>query len=308
MKTFVAEKMPELFWHEIKQNGWESYFSTLNKKEAEIVIIRTQTKANSVFFDQFPKMKMIIRAGTGFDNIDLAEAKGKNIIVCNTPEANAISAYEHTMSFIFALLKQHQISENNLLSGNWKSGLQNNWELSELKALIVGVGRVGTKVATALRFFGANVKGVDPYLTKEEWDDKQIDAISFEEGLSWCNLLSFHCPLTPKSFHMFGGSILAFFQNPLWLINTARGKIVDINAVEQGLRSNKILGFATDVFENEPPDSLDFFKSENVLITPHVGSFTKSAKKRMSLETLQVWKAYISSGKVLNDIAKLKYL
>ncbi|HGY11073.1 MAG TPA: hypothetical protein ENK36_01745, partial [Desulfobacterales bacterium] len=163
MNTYVVENMPEIFWQEIKKNGWEIYFSTHKNKEAEIAIIRTQTFADRSFFDQFPNLKMLIRAGTGFDNIDLSEAKMRNIVVCNTPEANAISAFEHTISFIFSLIKQLKISEKNLFSGNWKSGLLNNWELSDLKTLIVGVGRVGTKVAKALQYFGAEVKGVDPY-------------------------------------------------------------------------------------------------------------------------------------------------
>lgn len=308
MKTFVAEKMPDFFWQEIKQNDWQKYFSTINKKDAEIVIVRTQTKANSFFFDHFPKLKMIIRAGTGFDNIDLNVAQKRNIIVCNTPEANAISAYEHTMSFIFALLKQHKTNEKNLLSGKWKTGLQNNWELSDLRALIVGAGRVGTKVAKALQYFGAEVKGVDPYLSKQEWNDKQIDPINFKEGVSWCNLLSFHCPLTPKTYQLFGKSILAFFYKPIWLINTARGQIIDTNTVKEGLKQNLIFGFATDVFSKEPPELSDLFKLDNVFTSPHVGSFTSKAKIRLSQETLHVWKAFSFSGEIISDVIKLKYL
>lgn len=308
MITYVAEYMPETFWQEIKEKGWERYFFTLYKREAEIVIIRTQTIADGSFFDQFPKMKLIIRAGTGFDNIDLNEAKQRNIAVCNTPEANAISASEHTIAFIFSLLKRIAVTQKNLISGYWKSGLTNNWELSDLKALIVGVGRVGTKVAKALQFFGSEVKGVDPFLSKSDWLTKQIDSVSFKEGLSWCNLISFHCPLTSQTYHYFGGSILSEIYNPVWLINTARGKVVDNNIVEEGLISKKILGFATDVYELEPPNLLKFYELENVIVTPHVGSYTFKAKQRMSFETLKVWQAFNFNGKITNDINNLKYL
>ncbi len=308
MKTYVAEPMPDLFWQEIKKNFWESHFSTIDKKDAEIVIIRTQTKADVLFFDHFPILKMIIRAGTGFDNIDLNAAEKKKIVVCNTPEANAISAYEHTMSFIFALLKQHKINEKNLLSGNWKTGLQNNWELSDLKALIIGVGRVGTRVAKALQYFGAEVKGVDPYLSELEWQEKQIDSVTFKEGVSWCNLISFHCPLTVHTFHYFGSSILEDIQQPVWLINTARGEIVDNKVVEEGLESNQILGFAADVFDREPPELLRFYREKKVYLSPHTGSFTLNAKYRMSFEVLKVWETFNFSHEILNNVFDLKYL
>ncbi len=302
MKTFVTEVMPELFWKIIKENNWLEYFTDQPSDDVEIIIIRTKTVVDKSFFERFPKLKLLIRAGTGFDNIDIKEAQKSNIQICNTPEANALSAHEHTISFIFALLKQHETAQKNLLKGNWKKGLENNWEISDLKALIVGVGRVGTRVAKALKYFGAEVKGVDPYLSKSDWNEKQVSPISYSEGLKWCNLISFHCPLTHETKNYFDETTLDILKNPIWLINTARGGIVLQSALKTGLEYGKLLGFAADVFSVEPPLKLEFSDFSNVILTPHIGSFTRKAKERLSEETLLVWKAYVFQHKIQNPI------
>jgi len=301
MKTFVLEPMPDLFWKEIKHNNWQTYFTDI-KKKSEIVIIRTQTQFDKKMYHEFPKMKMIIRAGSGFDNVDISEAKKHNIIVCNTPNANAYSAYEHTLSFIFALIKQHQESKDQILKGNWKHKLRSNWEISDLKILVVGVGRVGTLVCDTLKSLGAEVRGVDPYLTVSDWEKKNVDKTTFKEGLKWCNTISFHCPLTKETHSYFNIEVMNKLKNPIWLINTSRGKVVDESAVIEGLNSTKLLGFATDVFIQEPWQIKDYANNSNVIVTPHMGAYTKKAKDRMSLETIDVWSNYVFNQKIVSEV------
>ena len=302
------EPMPDLFWQKIKQKGWENFFfqpeTIPATRKIEIVIIRTKTVFDRTMFQKFPALKMIIRAGSGFDNIDILEAEKRNVIVCNTPEANAISAYEHTISFIMALIKQHQIAKQNILRGNWKTGLKNNLELSDLNALIVGVGRVGTRVAKALQYFGARVKGVDPYLSKAEWHKKEVESIKYDDGIKWCNLISYHCPLTDETKNYFNDSTISLLGHHIWLVNTARGGIISENAVTTGFKCGKLLGFATDVFSVEPFTATDYADSNNVILTPHIGSFTRKAKNRISLETLEVWSKFVHHGLVISGINK----
>ncbi|MDO9529489.1 MAG: NAD(P)-dependent oxidoreductase [Syntrophales bacterium] len=308
MKTFVAEEMPELFRQIIKEKGWTDFFPEQPSDNVEIIIIRTKTVVDKLFLERFPKLKLLIRAGTGFDNIDIKEARKRNIQVCNTPDANALSAYEHTISFIFALLKQHRNAHQNLLQGKWKSGLNNNWEISDLKALIVGVGRVGTRVAQSLKYFGAEVKGVDPYLFESDWIERGILPIPYKEGLKWCNLISFHCPLTHETKNYFDETTLDILKNSSWLINTARGGIVLQSALKTGLEIGKLLGFAADVFSIEPPLKLEFSDFSNVILTPHIGSFTRKAKERLSEETLVVWKSFVFHNEILNPIENSFFL
>lgn len=305
------EPMPGYFWQKIKENNWERYFqkdTQVNLEKIEIIIIRTKTNFDKEYFQKFPNLKLIIRAGSGFDNIDILEAEKRNVIVCNTPEANAIPAYEHTLSFIFALIKQHQKCKSLVLNEDWNKNFSQNWEISDLKVLVVGVGRVGTRVAKALKFLGTEVKGVDPYLTNLEWNEKDVNKISYNKGLEWCNLLTYHCPLTQETLNYFSESILKELKNPVWLINTARGGIVDENVIEQGLSSGKILGFASDVFCEEPWKVQEFAKKENVILSPHTASFTEKAKKRMAIETLEVWSEYVFHHDIISEIDKRFYL
>jgi len=309
MKTLVLEPMPNLFWQEIQKKGWNSHFtdSIDSKDEIEIIIIRTKADFNKDKFAEFPNLKMIIRAGSGIDNIDIHEAQNKNVIVCNTPEANALSAYEQTLSFIFTLIKQLQISKTRVLNHIWKKDFKPNWEISDIKAIIVGVGRVGTQVAQTLKFLGAQIKGVDPYLSNSEWEQKKIEPIKYKEGIKWCNLLTFHCPLSNETENYFSEDVLASLNNPIWLINTARGKVVNESSVALGLSKGKIIGFAADVFEEEPWKIKRFAQNENVLLSPHVGAFTIKAKMRMSLETLEVWSNYVIHNQISNK-ADVRFL
>ena len=305
MKTLVLEPMPDLFWHEVKENGWSSFFYKKNQstiEKIEIIIIRTNTNFNKHLFDEFPDLKLIIRAGTGVDNIDIKIAQKRNIVVCNTPEANAFSAYEHTISFVFALIKQHQKAKESILNNSWKSQLPENLEISDLNVLLVGLGRVGTRVARTLLNLGADVLAVDPYLTPEEWAQKLVVETSYKAGLEWCNMLSFHCPLTRETKNYFSMKKLQQLQNPIWLINTARGKIVQEKAIEMGLQKGILLGVALDVFSSEPWKLKEFAKSNKVLLTPHTGSFTKKAKQRMALETLKVWSEFVFDNKIISPI------
>lgn len=296
MKTLVLEDMPNLFWQKVNENNWLGHF-TKDNSIAEIVIIRTKTQFNKKLFIKYPNLKVIIRAGTGMDNIDMKEAKRRDITVLNTPEANALSAYEHTISFILALIKQHQKWKSNILSNNWKSGISKNWEISDLKILVIGVGRVGTRVAKTMQILGAEVLGVDPYLTNREWKEKKIEKITYQNGLKWCNLLTFHCPLNNETTDYFDLGTLDKLENPIWLINTARGKIINEKLLPKGLQDKMILGFGTDVFKEEPWKVKNYAKFKNVLVTPHVGAFTKKAKKRMTFEVLKVLRHFAFNGK-----------
>ncbi len=305
MKTLVLESMPDLFWHEVKENGWSNFFHKKHQntfENTEIIIIRTNTNFTKQLFDEFPDLKLIIRAGTGVDNIDIKVAQKRNIVVCNTPEANAFSAYEHTISFVFALIKQHQKAKESILNNSWKSQLSENMEISDLRVLIVGLGRVGTRVAKTLLNLGADVLAVDPYLTPEEWEQKKVVEISYKAGLEWCNMLSFHCPLTRETRNYFSLKTLQKLQNPIWLLNTARGGVVQEKAIEMGFQKGTLLGVALDVFSSEPWKIKEFAKYNNVILTPHTGSFTKKAKQRMALETLKVWSEFVFDNKIISSI------
>ena len=306
MKTIVLEPMPKLFWEILKEKNLEKYFyqdeEKINSSEINIAIIRTKIQFNLNLFEKYPNLKLIIRAGSGFDNIDVKTALSKNIAVCNTPMANLNSAYEKTLSYIFAMTKNLFIHKTAVLSGKWKNDLKTDWEIKDLKALVVGCGKIGSKVAQTLKFLGAKVKGVDPYLSKEEKDNLNIDFTIYEEGISWCNLLTFHTPLTKETKHYFSKQTLEKLSNPIFLLNLSRGEVVDENILPIAIKNKKIMAFALDVFAQEPCKVKDFFKDEIAYLSPHSGAYTENAKNRLCEETIKVWEEFVYRQKVLYPV------
>ncbi|KQC03990.1 MAG: hypothetical protein APR54_09025 [Candidatus Cloacimonas sp. SDB] len=303
MKTLVLDPMPDRFWSLIKERHLEKYFtSDQNNSNIEIIIIRTKTFLSSKYLEKYSELKLIIRAGSGFDNIDLQETIKREIIVCTTPDSNAQAAFEHTISLILSLIKQHLTGKNQILKGKWKDGLKPCWEITDIKALIVGVGRIGSKVGKFLQTMGAEVKGVDPFLTPSEWEQRKIIETDYVTGIRWCNLITYHCPLYNQTRDYFSKKTLDEIADSIWLINTARGGILNEDAVKAGLRAGKILGLGIDVFAKEPVPTRDYFFKDNVLITPHIGAHTQNAKNRLILDTLEVWSEFVFNNKIINQI------
>lgn len=303
MITLVIDKQTDYFWDLVKQNNLGKYFfNSYDLNKVEIVIIKTPTTVDQTFLNRYPKLKMIIRAGSGYDNIDLKITSATGIIVCNTPEANAISAFEHTLSLILALIKHHQIAKSSLLNNSWKEYHPLNCEINELQVLVVGVGRIGTRVAQTLKQFGAEVWGHDPYLAANEWEKKGIDPISYYHGLNQANMITYHCPLNSETRDYFSVKTLELLPKPIWLINTARGGIVNEQAINQGLLNGKILGVGLDVFESEPEPNLPFIDSDNIFLTPHTGAYTVAAKKRLANEVISNWLSFVVDGIIKNKL------
>ncbi len=296
MRTTVLEKMPSHFWQLVEQKKIGKFFTQEVDPESEVAIIRTKTHFDKNLLDKFPRLKMIIRAGSGFDNIAVKEAVARGVQVCNTPKANAYSAYEHTLSFVMALIKSHRSSRSAILIGDWKNNLAENLELPDLRVLVVGAGRVGGRVARTLQYLGSQVRCVDPYLDADKHKDLQF--CSYQQGLAWCNLLTFHCPLYDQTINYFNKQSLALLKEPIFLLNVARGEVVEEEALIKGLDHNSIRGAGLDVFASEPTKALRLQRYENIYLTPHTGAYTPGAKKRMSAESVEVWQDFVQNGKV----------
>ncbi len=303
--TVVLDSMPDIFWEKTRQSGWDKYIKPASKSviaDAEIAIIRTRTKFGGQLFSKMPRLSLIIRAGSGYDNIDLQEAKKRQVRVCTTPEANKTAAYEHTLSLILALLKGHQIGKEAILHNKWKQTCSKNWEISDLQALIVGAGRIGSLIADTLLDWGAVVKIVDPYLSDVFVKQKRYKITNYQDGLKWCNLVTFHCPLSWETRDYFSLNSLDLLSQPIWIVNTARGFIVNELALKTGLERNKIRGVALDVFSREPWTHQDFTPFNNVYLTPHTGAYTDKAEKRLVSEIMKTWDDFCYKKILRNEV------
>ncbi len=292
--TLVMDAMPDLFWEIVKEKGVSDYFTAENlvfSEDIEIIILRTKSVITESHYKRFPNLKCIIRAGSGYDNIDVDKAEEYKIIVQNTPEANVQSAFEHTIGFLFSLIKNHKQHNQSVLENKWRKGIVSNLEVSDLRVLVVGLGRVGSLVAKFLKTWGAEVKFVDPYIDSEAWREINIDPIDYEEGLDWANVVTYHCPLYKQTQGYFDQHSLNFI-NQVFLLNVSRGGVVDIDALVKGISEKKILGAGIDVMESEPWQCEGWENNPLILMTPHTGAFTEKAKNRLSQDCFEVWSQF----------------
>lgn len=239
-------------------------------KDADAFIVRGKTKVIKELIAQAKHLKVIARSGTGVDNIDLTAAKERGIVVVNAPGANTESVAEHVFSFMLALARNLVPTVTTFKSGAWAKSDFRGMELMGKTLGIVGFGHIGKRVAELGKAFGMEVI-------------IQVKGDSLDPVLS-ADFVSLHVPLTAKTRGMIGTSELVKMKKTAYLINTARGALVDEQALVVALQNGTIAGAALDVFTTEPlPSESDMLKLRNILVTPHVAANSRESENRASL-------------------------
>lgn len=260
--------------------------------EYDALIVRSATKVNAEVIERGTNLKVIGRAGTGVDNIDVETATRKGIIVVNTPESNNISTAEHTIALMLALARNIPQAYTTLKSGRWMRSKFKGVELYSKTVVILGLGRIGSNVATRLKALGMNVMGYDPYITDERFERLGVKRLnSIEEVMKVADFITIHLPKTDETVGIIGQRELAMAKPNLRIINCARGGLVDEEALYQALKDGRIAGAAVDVFQKEPkeaPGGAEFahklLELDNVIYTPHLGASTEEAQENVGLE------------------------
>ncbi len=252
-------------------------------KDADAALLGNDV-CNSEVLSSAKNLKVVSRHGVGVDNVDLEAATQNGIIVANTPSVNKTAVAEHTMALILSLLRRIPQADASLRSGRWEGLKFMGNELAGKKLGIIGLGAIGTEVAKRAKCFGMDVL----YLKRRRREDleKEMGIVyrPLEQLLRESDIVSIHLPLTPETKGMIGKGELALMNKDAYLINTARGGVVDDDALAEALMKEGIAGAALDVFGEEPPDFDDpLFQLDNVVFTPHVGAYTLEAVRKMDL-------------------------
>lgn len=253
-------------------------------QDAEAVLLSTAYQMTADVIGGANNLKVISRTGVGVDNVDVKAATAKGVLVLNTPEANSISVAEHTVALIIAISKQLLMYDSELRAGNFKIRRTEKSVDIEGKTLgLIGCGRIGRFTAEKCRAaFGMQVIGYDPYI-------KELPGIALykdiEEVFSRADYLSLHIPLTDETRSMVGAKLLSLMKPTAYIVNTARGGIIDEAALADALRENRIAGAALDVFETEPPKADNpLLPLKNVILTPHSAALTRECAARVLRE------------------------
>ncbi len=267
-----------------ERNDWNKEAST-----AEAIIVSGETYVTGEVMDRIgPKLRIIARNGIGFDRVDLKAATERGIMVVNTPDGPTESTAEHTIALMLNLCKQVVVGDRILRSGRpfpSLTDMMQGLEVSGATLGLVGVGRIGGRVAAIAKVLGMKVLAFDPFITPERASDIGVELVpSLEELLPRVQVVSLHCPATPETHHIMNAKTLGRMQKGSYLINAARGALLDEAALIDALRSGHLAGAAIDVYDPEPPvTSNPLFTLPNIICTPHIASYTTAGVLRMQI-------------------------
>lgn len=288
MKVLVADKIADTGIEKLKKD-FEVDVKTgmtpeeLNKviKDYDAVIVRSATKITKDVIKHSEKLKIIGRAGIGLDNVDVEAATRRGIMVANAPESNIISAAEHAIALLLAQARMIPQADSSLKRGEWKRSKFEGVEVFDKILGIVGLGRIGSLVASRARGLGMKVIAYDPYVPKEKAEDLGVELVSdLPTILKQADFITIHLPKTAETKNMIDKKEFDQMKEGVRIINDARGGIVNEKALYDALRGGKVAGAALDVFENEPATDSPLFKLEQVVVTPHLGASTSEAQDK----------------------------
>jgi len=270
--------------------------------EYDAVIIRSPTKLTKELIDAGTNLKFIGRAGVGVDNIDIEAATARGITVMNAPSGNTVSTAEHTVAMLMALARRIAQADRSLREKRWDRSALKGVELSGKTVGVVGAGRVGREVARRLLAFDMRVLAFDPYIPADAIKDMGAEPADMETLFAESDFITIHVPLGAETRSIIGTDEIAKMKDGVFLINCARGGIIDEAAVQDALESGKVAGVAFDVFENEPPGEHTFFSHERSVFTPHLGAATKDAQIRVAVDAAHNVANALSKGEIQDAV------
>jgi D-3-phosphoglycerate dehydrogenase len=248
--------------------------------DANAVLIRSATQIDAEAIAAAPKLKVVARAGVGLDNVDLPAATAAGVMVVNAPTSNIISAAELTIGHILSLARHIPAAHASLAAGEWKRSKYTGIELYEKRVGIIGLGRIGALISERLQAFGVEIVAYDPYVTATRAQQLGVTLLPLDELLATSDFVTIHMPKTPETTGMIGAAQLKAMKKTAYVINVARGGLVDEAALAAALRDGEIAGAGIDVFTSEPPTDDLLTSAPNIIVTPHLGASTDEAQEK----------------------------
>ena len=248
--------------------------------EANAILVRSATKVDAEAIAARPKLQVIARAGVGLDNVDIKAATTAGVMVVNAPTSNIISAAELTVGHILSLARHIPAAHAALAQGEWKRSHYTGTELYEKTIGIIGLGRIGALIAARLQAFGTEIIAYDPYITAARAQQLGVQTVTLDELLERSDFITIHMPKTPETTGMIGTEQLAKMKPTAFIVNVARGGLIDEDALHDALVAKRIGGAGLDVFVSEPPRESPLLALPNVIVTPHLGASTDEAQEK----------------------------
>lgn len=252
-------------------------------RHSHALIVRSRTQVTADLLAQGPALQLIGRAGIGVDNIDVPAATDRGILVINAPLGNVRSTAEHTIALLFALARRVVVADRAVRDGAWKAGYEGT-QLAGKRLGLIGAGKVGRQVAAMAAAIGMTVVAYDPYLTTDDWRALGITGAGLDDLLATADVVTIHVPLSPETRGLLDAAALNRMKAGAFLINCARGGLVDEDALAAALTAGHLAGAALDVFTREPLTNSPLLAAPNLILTPHVAASTREAQAQVSTD------------------------
>ena len=266
------------------------------------LIVRSASRVTASVMESAPRLKVIGRAGIGYDNIDVDAASRRGIVVMNTPGANAITTAEHAISLLLAISRHIPQAAASLKAGKWEKKKFMGVEVFDQTLGIIGLGNIGQVVADRARGLKMRVIAFDPFLTEEAMAKRGGDRVAFEELLARSDYITVHTPLTDSTRNLIDARAFKLMKKGVRLINCARGGIINERDLYDAIKQGIVAGAALDVFEQEPPEGNPLLGLDEVIATPHLGASTAQGQARVAEAIARQVRDYLEKGIITNAV------
>jgi D-3-phosphoglycerate dehydrogenase len=305
MKILVADSVSE---HAVEilreQEAWDVVF--LPKKtgasvaeeiqDSDALIVRSATKVTAQLLAKAERLRVIGRAGTGVDNVDLDAATQKGVVVMNTPGGNAVSVAEHAMALLLSLARRIPQADALMKQGKWEKKKLEGMELRGKTLGLIGLGQIGSDVARLAKAFEMQIIAYDPYVSSLLAGELGVKLVPIEEVFKTADFISLHCSATPETRHLVNARNLALAQPGLRIVNCARGELINEADLLSALECGLVAGAGLDVFETEPPKDSKLVAHPGVIATPHIAGSTEEAQEIVGIRIAEQVRDFLLSG------------
>lgn len=310
MKVLVKEKIADSGVELLRENFEVDLGLEMSDEELaeaiggyDAILIRSATKLTAELIERAGSLKVIGRAGTGVDNVDIPAATRRGIVVANAPESNSVAAAEHTLALTLSLFRNVPQAHGALVDGRWDRAKFKGAELYGKTIGVVGFGRIGQLVAKRAQAFEMEVIAFDKFVSAERFRELGVQGVgSLEELFESADVVTVHVPKTPETTNLIDAEAIEAMKDGVRIVNCARGELVDLDALQAGLESGKVGGAALDVFPAEPFTEHPIFSRPDVVVTPHLGASTAEAQDRAGIVTAEQVTAALTGGVVTNAV------
>ena len=309
-KILIADKISDVSYNVFKNNNIvvDKKFNLSEDQIVSIisnydgVVVRSSTKITKKIIEKSKRLKVIARAGVGVDNVDVKSATNNGIVVMNSPQSTSRTTAEHAISLIFSLARKIPFAHFSTINKKWQKEIFKGIELKSKTVGLIGCGNIGSEVAKIAISLQMNVIVYDPYLSSDRIESLDAEKASLDEVLTLSDFVSLHLPLMNNTKNLIDIKKIKLMKKSSYLINAARGGLINENDLYKALQKKIIAGAALDVFENEPLVNSPLHSLDNIILTPHLGASTVEAQSAASLQISNQISEFLKNGSITNSV------